>query len=107
MCSALVIPGLGQILNQQLKKGVCILGAVFVLFLCGVYKLFQVAFGHSGHMENRLEPQSVIDKLGGADAFTLWLVLGAFGMLWIYAVFDACLVGLRIDRDQPSEGDTR
>ncbi len=99
LCSALVIPGLGQILNQQLKKGIYILGAVFVLFIIGVYKLAQMAYGLLGQMETRSDPQSVIDQLGGEDTLTLCILLGAFAMLWIYSVLDACLVGLKIDRE--------
>ncbi|MCP4681339.1 MAG: hypothetical protein GY864_03300 [Desulfobacterales bacterium] len=99
LCSALVIPGLGQILNQHLKKGIYILGAVFVLFIIGAYKLAQMAYGLLGRMEAQLDTQRIIDTLGREDTLILCLLLGAFGMLWIYSVLDACLVGLKIDRE--------
>jgi TM2 domain-containing membrane protein YozV len=39
LCSALIIPGLGQIMNQEIKKGALLLGAVFLLFVVGSIKL--------------------------------------------------------------------
>ena len=30
LCSALIIPGLGQVINNNIKKGLIILGIVFV-----------------------------------------------------------------------------
>ena len=42
LCSALVIPGLGQIINQNLKKGVSILLSVFLLFIAITFKLWQI-----------------------------------------------------------------
>jgi len=38
LCSGLVIPGLGQILNQQIAKGLILLGLVFLLFVAGALK---------------------------------------------------------------------
>ena len=42
LCSAFVIPGLGQIINQNVKKGVCLLLSVLILFVLGVIKLVQL-----------------------------------------------------------------
>jgi TM2 domain-containing membrane protein YozV len=39
LCSGLVIPGLGQILNQQIRKGIILLGLVFLLFAAAAVKL--------------------------------------------------------------------
>jgi len=38
LCSGLVIPGLGQILNQQIRKGVLLMGLVFLPFCAGAVK---------------------------------------------------------------------
>ncbi|MBW2345011.1 MAG: hypothetical protein JRF53_13570 [Deltaproteobacteria bacterium] len=42
LSSAFVIPGLGQIINRHLKKGVCILAGTFVLFIAALIKFYQI-----------------------------------------------------------------
>ena len=42
LCSALGVPGLGQVINGDLKRGGSILAGVFVLFVAGVVKLYQL-----------------------------------------------------------------
>ena len=39
VCSALIIPGLGQVINGNLKKGMVLLAMVFLLFLGAALKL--------------------------------------------------------------------
>ena len=103
LCSALVIPGLGQIINQHLIKGGCILFAVFILFvfcLFTVYHLLSDALGteliHPGHSPD------IMDRLKAADFSTLWYLLVAFALIWLYSVLDAYLTGRNLD--QPEEG---
>ncbi len=100
LCSALVIPGLGQILNQQLKKGSCILLVVLFLFVWGaiaLYDLFKSVFtttqitGSGG--------ETVIDRFREQDLSTLCIILGAFVAVWLFSVLDAFWAGRKIDRD--------
>ena len=49
LCSALVIPGLGQIINHNLRKGVIILSIVFLLFLGGTVKLAFIIHALASH----------------------------------------------------------
>ena len=103
LCSAIIIPGLGQIINQHLIKGGCILFAVFILFVGGLFTLYHLlrdALGaeliHPGHSPD------IMDRLKAADFSTLWYLLVAFALIWLYSVLDAYLTGRKLD--QPQEG---
>ena len=41
LCSAFIVPGLGQILNGHMKKGVIILSIVFILIVAGFLGLIR------------------------------------------------------------------
>lgn len=103
LCSAIIIPGLGQIINQHLIKGGCILFAVFILFVGGLFTLYHLLndalraeFVHSGHSPN------IMNTLKAADFSALWYLLVAFALIWLYSVLDAYLTGRKLD--QPEEG---
>ena len=105
ICSALVVPGLGQILNQHLKKGLIIMTMVFILLVTATIKLAFIL--------NRLLESPEIsgfryylipEKLRGEDLFVLWILLLIFGMIWLYSVVDAFLTGRKMD--QCKGGDT-
>lgn len=99
LCSGLVIPGLGQIINQDLKKGIIILCAVFALFVAGIIRLLQIVHSvfRSGHTDLS-DPQALMAKLGAEDPTMLWIIGVAFAILWIYAVVDAYRGGRKADQ---------
>lgn len=93
LCSAFIIPGLGQIVNQDLKKGGIILCAVFLLFVMGAAKLvFIVKSMVSQSGIGMVTPTMVMGKLD------LWVIIGPFIALWLYSVLDAFLKGWAKDR---------
>ena len=98
LCSAVIIPGLGQVLNHQIKKGLIILGIVFLLFIAGTVKLSLVI---SSLMEevtiDRLDSTAVLENLHTGDLSVLYLLLTAFGIVWVYSVLDAFLQGRKIE----------
>jgi hypothetical protein len=98
LCSAFVIPGLGQILNGELKKGLLVLGGVFLLFIMGVIKMVQLirAIIQPGHLET-LSPDDIMARIRTEDPTMLWVILAVFAVLWLYSVVDAFLIGRRID----------
>ena len=101
LCSGLVIPGLGQIINQDLKKGIIVLCAVFALFVAGIIRLFQIinsVFG-SGHTDLS-DPQTLMARLGAENMSMLWFLGVAFAILWIYAVADAYAGGRKMDQSE-------
>jgi hypothetical protein len=97
LCSAFIAPGLGQILNQELKKGILILCAVFLFFvIAGVRLVFIV---------KSMVSQSGIGPVTGPmvmERLDLWVTMGPFIALWLYSVLDAFLKG-RI-RDKRNKG---
>jgi TM2 domain-containing membrane protein YozV len=79
LCSALVIPGLGQILNQEIKKGVFIFLVVFALFVLGVIRLYQMINAVLQNLPiNRLDPENVMEGLKAQDHSFLWILLLVF-----------------------------
>jgi TM2 domain-containing membrane protein YozV len=102
LCSGLVIPGLGQILNRQIRKGLILLGLVFVLFIAGAVKF---AFLISS-ITAALDLQEVSQKLivNGSDLFILAGIALAFLILWIYSVVDAFWVAFQSERSARSTG---
>jgi len=98
LCSGLVIPGLGQIINQDLKKGLLILGALFLLFVAGIVRLvclFNAIF-RSGGIDIS-DSQMVLARLRAEDTSLLWVMASLFVLLWIYSVVDAYAGGRRMD----------
>lgn len=99
LCSALVIPGLGQIVNQDLKKGIIILCAVFALFIAGIIRLLQIIHNvfRSGSVDVS-DSKALMAKLGAEDSTLLWILGLLFAALWIYAVVDAYVGGRKMDQ---------
>ena len=78
LCSALVIPGLGQVINEQLKKGFCMLAIVFVFILALTFELYQLtsAVLKSG-LPNVRGPETLMDRIMAQDLTTLVLIVAA------------------------------
>jgi hypothetical protein len=98
LCSALIIPGLGQIINQDVKKGLVLLATVFILIILGgvkLYILFESAFREAA--SQGLTAQSILYQLRASDFTALWILVGLFGATWLYAVTDAFLRGRRLE----------
>ena len=93
LCSAFVIPGMGQVLNQHLRKGVIILATVFVLFVATIVKLYKII--NTIFMSAKTEYQgtfSIMERVKGEDLTVLFIILAAFTILWLYSVIDAFLM---------------
>ena len=99
LCSGLVIPGLGQIVNQDLKKGIIILCAVFALFVAGIIRFLQIIHSvfRSGYTDLS-DPQALLVRLGAEDTTMLWFLGVAFTAMWVYAVVDAYVGGKKMDQ---------
>jgi hypothetical protein len=99
LCSALVIPGLGQVINQHFKKGGFILCVVFILFITAMVKLYQIVKTIFKDIEiHQLDFTLITDRLRAEDISTLWYLVMAFAILWLYSVLDAFWAGKKIDR---------
>ena len=97
ICSALVIPGLGQVINEQIKKGVIFLAAVFVFIVAFTYETYQIVRNiiRSGVLDN--DRTTFMDKILTGDYTWLASLLAAFTLLWLYSVIDAFIGGRKAD----------
>lgn len=99
LSSALVIPGLGQVINHDLKKGIALLGTAFVLLVIAVVKFFQML---SGALETGWADPSnqarLMDALKTQDLSLMKWVSWAFLLIWTYSVIDAFVRGKKLDR---------
>ena len=98
LCSALVVPGLGQIINKHVKKGLCIMAIVFILLVLGTVKLALVLRAlFDGMGFDRLDAKVLAERIQGEDFIILWVLFILFGMVWIYSVVDAFRTGMKIE----------
>ena len=98
LCSGLVIPGLGQIINQDLKRGILLLGGILLLFVAGIIKFIRLI--HSLFAAGTIDisdPEQIMARLRAEDLTTLWVMTALFLLIWIYSVVDAYVRGRRMD----------
>ena len=104
LLSGLVVPGLGQIINQQTKKGIALLVIVFILFIAGTIQ-FAIILSSSvlgGQITNPLDTSAALETLQDKDLTALWIILSLFGIVWLFAVVDA-FIGGKKKREQGPE----
>lgn len=91
LLSALVLPGLGQLLlGRKLKGGIMILlDNVFIL--CALFTALRAAgkLMLAGRT-NTVDAAKVLESMQQQSPYALWLVAG-FVLLWCYGVIDAAL----------------
>ena len=98
LCSALVIPGLGQILNQQLKKGILILALVFVFIMVFTFELYQLTLAVlKPGLTNAQASATLMDRIMAQDHASLVMLFAGFAVLWIYSIVDALIGGIKVD----------
>ena len=104
LCSAFIIPGLGQILNHELKKGLLLLSAVFFLFVGGCVKLAFIItsiMASTSPMEG--DPQRLVQAIEAENLSSLWVLVALFAVIWIYSVIDAFVSGRRVEAEERHE----
>jgi len=98
ICSALVIPGLGQILNREIKKGIILLAIVFVLIVTGTVTLTLII----NSLLNTPNPDvsSIMESIYGTNFTSLRIIIAISLIVWIYSIIDAFVQGLKLDRKE-------
>ena len=100
LCSAFVIPGLGQIINQELKKGLILLAVVFAIFVGGSIQLAFMLKALLDQGGQGVSPSTdLLTRLHGENFAALWPLMIAFAAVWIYSVLDAFWTGKKLDRE--------
>ncbi|MFO7783946.1 MAG: hypothetical protein ACQET7_00060 [Thermodesulfobacteriota bacterium] len=98
LCSALVIPGLGQLLNRDMKKGLILLGTVFILInLAGVKLYLIVDAAISEAATQGLSGATLVQQVRSSDFTLIRVLAGLFLLTWAYAVGDAFIKGRKIE----------
>ncbi len=101
LASALIVPGLGQVVNRQIKKGLIIMSCVFILIIVIFYHLIKTAMS----VIEDLAPEDInyailSDRLHNYDLSSLKIIIIVFLAVWIYSIIDSFLVGVRIERNE-------
>lgn len=107
--SALVIPGLGQVFNKRIIKGVTLMALILMLFIAIMVSLLlaiiiQMPYVLAEGVENIYIV--MIKSLTRADLSTFWSLLIISVTLWIYSIVDAFIDGLKLEkglRENPDE----
>ena len=98
LCSAFVIPGLGQVINQHIKKGVILLAVDFILIILFTIKMYQIIREVvESEVLNTGEPKMIMEQTLAGDHASLIFLFMAFGLLWLYSVVDAFWGGSKAD----------
>lgn len=108
--SALVLPGLGQVINRQIAKGVILIFLVTVLFLGSLLKL---GMEISAAMNQVIKPDFSFDEkfwidflnaFKAQDHTLLFLIVIAGIMIWAFSVVDAFISGRKFDAELKEGG---
>jgi TM2 domain-containing membrane protein YozV len=98
LCSGLIIPGLGQIINQDLKKGILLLAGVFAIFIVGIIRLVRLIRSiFASGTGDITDPHVIMARLRAEDLTLLWMMAALFILLWVYSAVDAYIGGRKID----------
>ena len=101
LLSGLVLPGLGQVINQQFLKGLALMGVISFIFLALLVKLFidlSAVMGEVIGPDLGLGPDTMSRIMEGLRQrnLTLLYLLGGFGIaVWAYSIIDAFQTGRR------------
>ena len=100
ICSALIVPGLGQVINGNLKKGLVLLAMVFLLLLGAALRLvFLVqSFINDSKISTDSSPGPTKTLQGEDFSFLVYFVV-PFAMIWVYSVFDAFWAGKKLESE--------
>lgn len=90
LLSALVLPGLGQLVKGERLKGGCIIALVNIFILASVFVVLR-AVGKllaAGLDANQLAPAELLERVRADSPAARWL-LTAFLALWLVSAVDA------------------
>jgi hypothetical protein len=102
-CSAIIVPGMGQVINGQIKKGLIHMGIVFVIIFTLVMKLAKMIMNIlPGIDPEKVSIDQILAKVDFTDYTFIRVISFIFLVLWIYSIIDAFIIGLRKEREKNS-----
>ncbi len=97
-CSAVIVPGLGQIINGQIKKGLVHMGLVFIIIIAFVIKVIKTLMPILlGLDPENINIEAILEKIDFIDYAVLRVISFAFLLLWVYSIIDSFIIGLKIE----------
>ncbi len=109
LLSGFVLPGLGQVVNQQIIKGLILMALITVIFLILLVKVFidlSAVMAEVVGPDLGLGPDTISRIVEGVRERNLNLLffLGGLGVsVWAYSVVDAFLTGRRASMESEGE----
>jgi len=100
-CSAVIVPGMGQVINGQIKKGLIHMGIVFVIILALVMKLTKMTMNILPGLDlEKISVEAILEKVDFTDYTVVRVISYIFLVLWIYSIIDAFIIGLKIEKEK-------
>lgn len=99
LCSAVVVPGFGQVLNHKIKKGVIMMVLTFILFISATIKLTMLILSEIKNSDVDAINNLLEFKLSGQNLTGLWVLLVLLAILWLYSIVDALIDGIKIENE--------
>jgi hypothetical protein len=106
LLSAFVLPGLGQVVNGQVRKAGLLIAAVSLLFLTLFFKVlydlnkFFLSLPPEADGKNSPTLSTAAQSLSRQDNSLLIILVLLLAGVWIYGVWDAYSVARKKDKDQ-------
>ncbi len=106
LCSAFVVPGLGQVLNRELKKAIIILASIMAILVIGIIKISFIMKNILNEVPfYNLDSQRLIERLKYEDLTLIYALIIIFGIIWAYSIIDAFVTGLKLERKRQGDED--
>jgi hypothetical protein len=99
LCSALVVPGFGQVLNHRIKKGVIMMVLTFILFISATIKLTLLILSEIKNEDVDAINNLLEFKLSGQNLTGLGVLIALLAVLWLYSIVDALIDGIKIEQE--------
>jgi TM2 domain-containing membrane protein YozV len=99
LCSAFVVPGMGQVINRHLKKGLTLMGIVFLLLVAAAIEFFKMIQPLPDLLPSP-DPglSDLVDQMRIQDFSRLRLILILSFAIWLYSIIDALIYGIKSEK---------
>jgi TM2 domain-containing membrane protein YozV len=102
LLSALILPGLGQVVNRQMIKGLILMGVTGLIFIATFIKIildFNAVLNEIAGMNlaGRSVFSLVLSGMKDRNLTPLYIMLAIGVVIWLYAIVDAFIGGRRVD----------
>lgn len=104
LLSALIMPGVGQLHNKQVRKTGLMVSAsslLFLIFFALLTTKLWAAIATLDQASPELGPwMAIVERLAAGGLGWLWLMMAIALPLWLYGVIDAFVTGRRLEADE-------